>query len=154
MTDTNTKRRFVQEFEHECLSLHGIQRIKFFGSFITDRWKHGVSDIDIAIYGANISASTKYQISQILRHLNSKYGLMLENVRCAHPTPFFLDSQTKVRLFQQTMKGHSKIVEFGRDFMKHNALTYHEVWAFEDSIKAFENSFPVPKLSKIFDKFR
>ncbi|MCX9012559.1 MAG: nucleotidyltransferase domain-containing protein [Candidatus Methanoperedens sp.] len=154
MINAHLKRRFMQEFESECLSLPGIQRVEFFGSFNTDNWKHGISDIDISIYGENISGDTKYQVIQILRRLNNKYGLMLENVRCAHPTPFFLDSPVRIQLFQQLMKGHSEIIELGRNFMKQNAHTYRDVWASEDSVKVFENALPVPRFSELFDKFR
>ena len=55
MIDDDVKQRFMREFTEICEKLPGIQRIEFYGSFVTDRWRHGDSDIDIAVHGENIT---------------------------------------------------------------------------------------------------
>ena len=153
MIDENTKQKFMNKFCEKCERLHGVQSVEFFGSFETDKWRHGESDIDIIIYGQNVPGDAKYKISKLLRDLNYEYDLRLDNVHCAHPTPFFLDSPQRIKLFERTMRGHSRLMELGREYMKRNALTYKQIWAIEDSAKALEKFLPVP-LSDIFDKFR
>ena len=147
------KEAFIREFTTTCESLPGVHSIEFYGSFPTPNWKHGDSDIDIAVHGDNIPGSTKYEITQLLRTLNDKYDLGLGLVRCAHPTPFFIDSPIRKKIFDEAMKGHSHIIEIGRTYLKKNAPTYAEVWAIGDSWKALEEALPV-KLSEVFDKFR
>ena len=153
MIDHTTKQAFIEEFTATSESLPGVHSIEFYGSFPTPNWKHGDSDIDIAVHGDNISGIVKYEISQLLRTLNYKYDLRLGPVRCAHPTPFFIDSPIRKKIFEDAMKGHSHIIEIGRAYMKKNAPTYNEVWAIGDSWKALEEALPV-KLSEVFDKFR
>jgi predicted nucleotidyltransferase len=154
MIDQRIRNKFINELREEYLKFEGVENIEFFGSFTTKKWRHGKSDIDIIVYGQNLSDNTKYKMSQLLRKLNYKYNLNLENVQCAHPTPFFLDSPQRITIFQQTMKGHSIFIEIGREFIKNNALTYSQIWDLEDKTKVFENLGLVPPLSKIFDKFR
>ncbi len=153
MIEESTKQEFMEEFSDVCQNLPGIHNIEFYGSFMTNKWRHGDSDIDIAIHGENIPGAVKLQVSQLVRALNDKYDLRLGQVRCAHPTPFFIDSPVRKKIFEDAMKGHSHAIETGRAFMKKNAPTYEEVWAMGDSWRGIEEKFPV-KISEVFDKFR
>ena len=151
--------RFMREFKERTEKLPNVERVEFFGSITTPNWKLGESDVDVIVYGNNIPGATKREIVLILRELNQKYGLQLENVRCCHPTPFFLDSAMRKQQFKEMMRGHSVVIELGRTFCKQYGPTCGFIWAIEDGLKEFENRLPplpppFQKLSEIFDKFR
>jgi predicted nucleotidyltransferase len=159
MTIQKNVELFMKEFKREVENIQQVEKVEFFGSVLTAKWNIGKSDVDVKVYGNNIPANVKREIGLVFRDLNKKYGLQLENVRCCHPTPFFLDSPQRVQMFQEMMKGHSHIIEIGRPWLKQNAPTYKEIWAMEDSLITVENflppiPIPIPKLSEIFDKFR
>jgi len=152
--DSGKINAFKREYVDIVENFPGVHRVEFFGSVNTNRWVRGRSDIDIKIYGNNISGDDKRAIELVLRDLNSKYGLGLENVRCAHPTPFFLDSPSRIELFENMMMGHSGLVETGRQILKNTAPTYGVIWQFEDAVKLFEQLPGIPRISDTFDKFR
>ncbi|OPY38188.1 MAG: hypothetical protein A4E35_00610 [Methanoregula sp. PtaU1.Bin051] len=159
MTIQRNVELFMRDFKREVENLPHIERVDFFGSILSSNWKIGKSDVDVIVCGNDIPPTRKREIVLIFRDLNRKYGLQLETVRCCHPTPFFLDSPQRIQMFQEMIKGHSHILEFGRRWLKQNAPTYKEIWAMEDSLKITENflppiPIPIPKLSEIFDKFR
>ena len=146
---------FMQEFKNTVEKRSNVGHVKFFGSILTDNWKQGISDVDIIVYGDNINRHVKSEIRLLLRTLNDTYKLELENVRCCHPTPFFLDSPQRIRLFEDMTQGHSDLIQIGREILKQNAPTYGRVWDMEDDLKNFEKNLPhfVPRISEIFDKF-
>jgi len=150
---------FMKEFKEKVENLPNVERVKFFGSILSSKWKIGKFDVDVIVCGNNIPATIKREIFLIFRDLNEKYGLQLETVRCCHPTPFFLDSPQRIRMFKEMIKEHSHIMKFGRLWLKQNAPIYKEIWAMEDSLITAENllppiPIPISKLSEIFDIFR
>jgi len=149
-TDLND---FMNEFKEKVEKYSSVDNVEFFGSIKTSDWKVGKSDIDIKVFGNNIPGKTKRKIRQLLRVLNKKYNLKLGKARCCHPTPFFLDSPQRRQGFNQMMKGHSPVVQIARQVLKENAPTYEEVWQMEENVKKSEEGYPIPKLSKLFDKF-
>lgn len=88
---------FRKDFKAFCESNEEIQRVEFFGSVVTrpNEWIKGKSDIDIFVFGDNISAETKRLAHKLFWELNDKYKLELEKAACIHPLIFFIDSPAR-----------------------------------------------------------
>ncbi len=93
--------RFMRYFEQYCLSKDEIQNVEFFGSAVTrpNEWVKGKSDIDIFVFGINISAETKRLIHKLFWELNDKYKLELKKPAAIHPLVFFIDSLARRKFY-------------------------------------------------------
>lgn len=158
MVSDKAKKDFQKEFEDNCYKFNDIESVEFFGSFMKDSWRQGESDIDIAIYGNNISLETKRYIKSLFISLNEKYDLKVEKAKWMHPTPFFIDSPFRRQFKDDLGKGHIHTKEY-KDFMIKYGPTHKFIWDNEMFIRNIDNLLPIlpipriPKLSVIIDKF-
>lgn len=85
---------FMTELENWFQQNDEILKIEFFGSAINrqNEWVKGKSDIDVVVFGSDISGETKRLAHKMFWELNSKYELELEDVAALHPLIFFIDS--------------------------------------------------------------
>lgn len=93
-------KHFMVDFKAFSKSNIETREIEFFGSVVVSpgKWRKGKSDIDIFLFGDNISAKTKRRYYKLFWELNEKYKLELENVPAIHPLIFFIDSPIR-RIF-------------------------------------------------------
>jgi predicted nucleotidyltransferase len=90
----NSPKDFMTDFENWCKQNDEIRQVEFFGSVVErpEEWVRGRSDIDVFVFGNDISGETKRLAYKIFWELNQKYDLRLENVAALHPLIFFIDS--------------------------------------------------------------
>ena len=101
----NSPKDFMTDFENWCKQNDEIRLVEFFGSVVErpEEWVRGRSDIDVFVFGNDISGETKRLAYKIFWELNQKYDLRLENVAALHPLIFFIDSPPR-QLFYALIK--------------------------------------------------
>lgn len=109
-----TPKNFMIEFKNRCLLNNEIHSVEFFGSAIDrpNEWVRGKSDIDVVVFGNNISGETKRLTHKLFWELNQKYDLKLENVAALHPLIFFIDSPARQGLYALIKLGQFDSPEF------------------------------------------
>ena len=97
----NNLQYFMNNFKSYCFSNQEIQEVNFFGSAVTrpNEWIKGKSDIDIFVFGDNISAETKRLTHKLFWELNDKYKMELEKPAAIHPLILFIDSFPRRTLY-------------------------------------------------------
>jgi predicted nucleotidyltransferase len=113
MTLQERKRAFQQEFTTVALHTPGVSSVKFFGSFPTDRWIEGKSDIDIYVAG-HVTHQNKKILREKIIDLNKKYNLELEKSCYLHPTPVFEDDKISGAAFKRLSEG--------KEFISHGVM--------------------------------
>jgi predicted nucleotidyltransferase len=133
---------FKVAFRKAVSVIPGVERVEYFGSIETSRFRPGMSDVDIIIHG-HVSPRDKVRIWELLKELNTTYRLGLETAPFLHPTPFYIDSKAKEVMFRALFNGHA-IVAFGpyRALGKRFAPSYGAVWRGE------------AKLDKVFGRLK
>lgn len=115
-TSQNTKKLkdFMTEFQNWSQQNGEIERVEFFGSAIDrpNEWVRGKSDIDVVVFGNNISGETKRLTHKLFWELNQKYDLRLEDVAALHPLIFFIDSPARQGLYALIKAGQFDSPEF------------------------------------------
>ncbi|GAI37785.1 unnamed protein product, partial [marine sediment metagenome] len=91
---------FRHEFYQRVEELPGVNRVEFIGSVANGNYVPGSSDLDVFVHGHKIPRQSKKQIIALLKELNTKYELGLEQAPCQHPTPFFIDSRLSKALYR------------------------------------------------------
>lgn len=141
---TERIRQFRREFEARAMTFPGVEAVEFFGSITEpERFRHGSSDIDVAIYG-EVPRDAKHDLRLLVRNLNAKYDLGLEEAPFLHPTPFFVEPGQE-RLFSVTGNGHITIKfdpagrfltaassHYRSLFKDIELITYAEFWRIEE----------------------
>ncbi|MDP2766445.1 MAG: hypothetical protein Q8O41_03195 [Candidatus Methanoperedens sp.] len=109
-----TPKDFMIEFKNRCLLNNEIHSVEFFGSAIDrpNEWIRGKSDIDIVIFGNNISGETKRLTYRSFWELNQKYDLRFEDVAALHPLIFFIDSPLRQVFYALIKSGNFDSPEF------------------------------------------
>ncbi|MCZ7385061.1 MAG: nucleotidyltransferase domain-containing protein [Candidatus Methanoperedens sp.] len=105
---------FRTEFKNWCQQNSEIVDVEFFGSAIDrpNEWVRGKSDIDVVVFGNNISGETKRLTHKLFWGLNQKYDLRLEDVAALHPLIFFIDSPHRQVLYALIKSGKFDSPEF------------------------------------------
>lgn len=137
-----TPKGFMIEFENRCLLNNEIHRVEFFGSAIDrpNEWIRGKSDIDVFVFGSNISGETKRLTYKLFWELNQKYDLKLEDVAALHPLIFFIDSPPRQGFYALIKSGNFDSPEFRkvlkiimpkwREIMNLSLLVPDPLWKF------------------------
>lgn len=117
---------FKLEFCQRVEELPRVSRVEFIGSVANGNYVPGNSDLDVFVHGHKIPKQSKKQIIALLKELNTKYELGLEQAPCQHPTPFFIDSRLSKALYR-LLKGHME-ARLLRATVKRVAPSYGFVW--------------------------
>ncbi len=119
---------FKKKYEREISKL-GL-RVEYLGSTKeTHRWKRGKSDLDIIVYGNNISLDIKVYGILLIRDLNYEEDLGLEDVPFYHWTPIYVDSPYKYKLREIAEEG--LIRQFTESIRAVTKRTTKEWWPFK-----------------------
>jgi hypothetical protein len=171
ISDKDKIEKFREEYSEEMLKKEGVfSKIVYLGTTKgpyweagkLKEWKAGESDLDIKVYGNGI-IPVRWKIEGVLliKELNDKLDLRLENVPLEHWTPFYIDDSLCAppllpisrraldqlameeigRKFTEVIRGYNKqiIEKFGP------LVTHKDLWA----LVKWEQALPPPILCKI-----
>ncbi len=154
LLDAEKIEAFKKRYKKFMVNRQGVTDVEFFGSTKESfRWISGKSDLDIIVYGWNISSKTKIEGILFIEKLNYLLHLKLENVLVGHPTPIYIDSPQ--RYFLISFIGFSRfITDPARFLIKRNfnekiyPFTYRSLWNYIKKLnnnESFFIPFPVAK---------
>ena len=124
----DTLENFMTEFENWCNQNNEIRSYEFFGSVVErpEEWVRGRSDIDVFVFGNNISGETKRLTCKMFWELNQKYDLKLENVAAIHPIIFFIDAPQR-KIFYDIIKSKNFDNPSVRNALKKHMPKWEEI---------------------------
>ena len=121
---------FKREFCERVEALPGVSRVEFIGSIATGYYIPGSSDLDVFVHGRKIPTLSKKRAVALVKELNKKYELGLERAPCQHPTPFFIDSPFREKVYR-LLKGRMEL-RLLRATIKRIAPSYGLVWRIQE----------------------
>jgi len=164
-TDKNDIEGFKDMYRKEMLRRRGICKVEYFGSTKDSwRWEAGKSDLDIKVYGDDISGEVKIEGVLLVEELNYKFNLYVEDLPLQHWTPIYIDNSPAppplpplsrrqldrlledelVRSFTEALRELAKMTAVKVGW----PLTYKDWWNIAKFMRQIEGKTPYPKLSR------